>query len=127
MVRIILEDVIVLYFLWIAYPNLFGLSRHMYRIHNDCLFNRNQFPEIFEIFRENDPGIVATHHFLEIFRIFWGPFSRNIPNILEMLSSKYPEYFGKMVRSAIVEISGIFRKNGPALSEIISKTLNYIF
>ena len=41
--------------------------------------------------------IAATHHFLEIFRIFRGPFSRNIPNISG---------------NAIVEISGILRKNG---------------
>ena len=57
--------------------------------------------------------IAATHRFLEIFRIFRGPFSRNIPNIsgnatveisgrfrkngLECKLSKYPGYFGKMV------------------------------
>ena len=40
--------------------------------------------------------IVAIHHFLEIFRIFREPFSRNIPNISG---------------NAIIEISGIFRKN----------------
>ena len=64
--------------------------------------------------------IAATHHFLEIFRIFREPFSRNIPfpkyfnyfgkccrrnirNLSEKWSgvqlSKYPGYFGKMVRA----------------------------
>ena len=41
-------------------------------------------------------------------------FGNRFPEIFrEMLSSKYPESFRKMVWSAIIEISGIFRKNGP--------------
>ena len=63
---------------------------------NRFIFPTDRLPEIFQIFRESGPGIAATHHFLKIFRIFQGPFSRNIPNIS-----------GK----ATVEISGIFRKN----------------
>ena len=92
-----LEDVTASYFLRIACPNLSGLPRHMCGRHSGFIFCRDQFPEIFQIFRESGTGIVATHHFLEIFRIFRGPFSRNIPHISG---------------NAIVEIFGIFRKNG---------------
>ena len=92
-----LEDVTALYFLRTACPNLSGLLRHMCGRHSGFISCRDQFAEIFQIFRESGPGIVATHHFLEIFRIFRGPFSRNIPIISG---------------NAIVEISGIFRKNG---------------
>ena len=92
-----LEDVTASYFLRTACPNLSGLPRHMCGRHSGFVFCRDRFPKIFQIFRENGPGIAATHYFLEIFRIFRGPLSRNIPNI-----------FG----NAIVEISGISRKNG---------------
>ena len=107
-----LEDVTASYFLRTACPNL-----HICGKHNGFIFCRDQFPEISGIFRESGPGIAAIHHFL-----------RNIPNISgkyfgdyfpeifqifrEMLSSKYPEYFGKIVWSTTIEISGRFRKNG---------------
>ena len=52
-------------------------------------------------------------------RIFRGPFFRNILNIREMLSSKYPEYLGKMVWNATIEISGYFGKMVRALSEAV--------
>ena len=108
-----LEDVTASYFLRTACPNLSGLPRHMCGGHSGFIFYRDQFPEIFQIFRESGPGIAAIHHFLEIFQIFRGPFSskyskyfgkccrRNIRNISEKWSgvrlSKYPGYFGKMV------------------------------
>ena len=92
-----LEDVTASYFLRTACPNLSGLPRHMCGRQGGFIFCRDQFPKIFQIFRESGPGIAATHHFLEIFRIFRGPFSRNSPNISG---------------HAIVERSGIFWKNG---------------
>ena len=96
-----LEDVTVSYFLRTACPNLFGLPLHMCGRHSCFIFCRDPCPEIFQIFRES--GIAAFgDHLPEIFQIF-----------REMLSSKYPEYFGKMVWSATIEISGICRKNGP--------------
>ena len=106
-----LEDVTAAYFLRTACTNLSGLPRHMCGRHSGFIFCRDQFPEIFQIFRESGPGIAATHHFLEIFRIFRGPFSRNIPNIsgnaIRNISekwsgarlSKHAGYFGKMVRA----------------------------
>ena len=113
-----LEDVTASYFLRTACPNLSGLPRHMCGRHSGFIFCRDQFPEIFQIFRESGPGIAATHHFLEIFRIvrenggtifpkyskyFGKCYRRNIRNTSEkwpgVRLSKYPGYFGKMVRA----------------------------
>ena len=41
---------------------------------------------------------------------FGDRFSEIFQSFPEMLSSKYPGYFGKIVWNAIIEISGIFRE-----------------
>ena len=83
------EDIVASFFVGANFPKY---SRYFGKA-----VRESQPPTIFSKYSEYFGG-----HFPEIFQISRQP-----------LSSKYPEYVGKMVWSATIEISGIFRRNCP--------------